>query len=102
MSRLLIRGPPAHHPRGVRLMVELGDRVAELLTFGGEIARVLGGRLDLEGNLLDDRQPVSVETGQLARVVRENPDRGKAEVGEDLVADSPLPRVRRKSEREVG
>ena len=32
-------------------MVELGDRVAELLTFGGEIARVLGGRLDLGGGI---------------------------------------------------
>ena len=82
-------------------MVELRDRVAELLTFRGEVARVLGGRLDLERHLLDDRQPVAVEPRELARIVREDADRRQPEVGEDLVADPPLPRVGREPEREV-
>ncbi len=82
--------------------MELRDRVAELLTFRGEVARVLGVGLDLERHLLDDGQSVAVEPRELARVVREDADRGQPEIGEDLVADPPFPRVGRKPEREVG
>ena len=82
-------------------MVEPRDRVAELLTFRAEVALVLGRRVDLERYLLDDRQSVAVEARQLLRVVREDANRRQPEVGEDLVADPPLPRVGRESEREV-
>ena len=103
MSRLLtFRFLRRVAPETGALVVELRDRVAELLTFRGEIARVLRRGLDLERHLLDDRQPVSVEPGQLARVVGQDPDGRQPEVGEDLVADPPLARVRRKPEREVG
>ena len=83
------------------LVVELRDRVAELLTFRGEVALVLGVGLDLERHLLDDGEPVAVEPRELPRVVREDADRRQPEVGEDLVADAPLPRVGREPEREV-
>ena len=43
-------------------MVELRDRVAELLALRGEVARVLGLRLDLDRHLLDDGQAEAVET----------------------------------------
>ena len=73
----------------------------ELLTFRGEVARVLGLRLDLDRHLLDDGQAEAVEPRELAGVVRQDPDRRQSEVGEDLVPDPPLPCVGREPELEV-
>src|SRR5262249_53576850 len=83
------------------LVVELHERVAELLTFGCQIACVLRIRVDLDRHLLDDRQAVAVEAAELPGIVREDPDGREAEVGEDLVPDPPLARVRGKAELEV-
>src|SRR5262249_28340425 len=69
--------------------------VPELIPLGGQIALVLLVRDDLEADLLDHREAEPVEAGELLRVVREDADRGQAEVGEDLVADPPLARVGR-------
>src|SRR5262249_7386994 len=57
------------------LVMELRDRVAQLLTFGCEVALVLGRRLGLERHLLDNGEAVAVEPGELAGVVREDADR---------------------------
>src|SRR5918994_4417296 len=101
MSRLLIGVLRDRAFEARALVVELRDRVAQLLTFRGEVARVLRRGLDLERDLLDDGQAVAVEARELARVVREDANRRQAEVGEDLVADPPLPRVGREAESEV-
>ena len=66
-----------------------------------EVARILGLRRDLDRDLLDDGETEAVESGELARVVGQDANRRQAEVGEYLVADPPLPRVRRKAELEV-
>ena len=67
--------------------------VSELIPLGGQIAPVLVVRDDLDRHLLDDREPEPVDAGELLRVVREDADRGQAEVGEDLVADPVVARV---------
>ena len=56
---------------------------------------------DLDRHLLDDREPEALDAGELLRVVRQDPDRRQAEVGEDLVADPVLARVGREAELEV-
>src|SRR5262245_6037643 len=66
-----------------------------------EITAVLGRRLDLDRNLLDDGQAEALDPGQLLRIVGEDADRRQPEVGEDLVADPVLARVRRETELEV-
>ena len=71
-------------------MMQLRDRVAELLALRREVARILGLRRDLDRNLLDDGETEAVEPGELARVVGQDANRRQAEVGEYLVADPPL------------
>src|SRR5262249_42214114 len=80
------------------LMVEA---VPELGALRRKVALVLRVGLDLDRHLLDDRQAEALHARGLARVVGEDADRAEAEVGEDLVADAPLPRVGRKAELEV-
>src|SRR4029453_12678891 len=75
--------------------------VAELLALGGEVALVLGVRVDDDRELLRDCQTVALQAGQLLGVVRQDPNRAQAEVGEDLVADPPLSRIGRIAELEV-
>ena len=77
------------------------ESVSELIPLGGQIPPVLVVRDDLERHLLDHVEAEPVEAGDLLRVVREDPDRGEAEVGEDLVADPPVARVHGEAEREV-
>ena len=77
------------------------EPVPELVALRGEVAAVLGVRRHLDRHLLDHRQPVALEPADLLRVVRQDPDRREAEVGEDLVADPPLARVGREAELEV-
>jgi hypothetical protein len=69
--------------------------VPELVPLRLEVAPVLGRRVCLDRNLLDDREAKALDSGQLLGVVREDADRRQAEVGEDLVADSVLARVGR-------
>ena len=75
--------------------------VPELPPLGGQVVAVLVVRRHLDRHLLHDPQPVALEARDLARVVRQDPDRREPEVGEDLVADPPLPRVLREPELEV-
>ena len=76
--------------------------VTQPIPLGGQIPAVLLVRRHLDRQLLGDAQPVRLEAGDLLRVVRQQPDRGQAEVGEDLVADPPLALVGGEAEREVG
>src|SRR5207244_13406878 len=46
-------------------------------------------------------QAVPLQSADRLRVVRQDPDRAEAEVGEDLVADPPVSRIRRKAEFQV-
>ena len=88
--------------RRVALVVELRDRVARASRAsprGSARSRRFGSTS--MRHLLDHREPEPVEAGQLARVVREDPDRRQTEVGQDLVADPPLARVGREAELEV-
>src|SRR5919204_1037815 len=75
--------------------------VAELVTFRGQIANVLGGRRGLDGHLFDHLEPEPFDAGDLLRVVRENSDRRQAEVGEDLVTDPVVAHVGLEAELEV-
>src|SRR5260221_6584972 len=77
------------------------DGMAQLLALRLQVAAVLGVRTDLDRHLLDYRQTESVKAHQLLRIVRENADRGQAEVGEDLIADAVVARVGGKPELEV-
>src|SRR5262245_1952163 len=79
----------------------LPEEVAELVALGVEIAPVLVVREHLDRHLLDDRQAVRLDPLHLARIVREEPDGGQAEVGEDLVPEAVLARVRREAELDV-
>ena len=105
MSRLLIVGRRSGRRRPVSRRAHPGggasDRVAQLVTLRLRGSAVLGVRRDLDRHLLDHGQPVAVEPADLLRVVREDADRRQAEVGEDLVADPVLARVRREAELEV-
>src|SRR6266699_1499722 len=74
--------------QGLVLQVLVMKLVAELVTFRGEILRVLCGRSGLDRHLLDHFEPEALDAGDLLRVVREDADRAQAELGEDLVADS--------------
>src|SRR5205807_1090324 len=49
-----------------------------------------------------DLEAVGLDAGDLARVVRQDPDRREPEVGEDLVADPVLAGVSREAELEIG
>ena len=69
------------------------EAMPELVALGLEVAAVLGVRRRLDGHLFDDRQPEPFDPRELLRVVREDPDRRQAEVGEDLVPDPPVPGV---------
>src|SRR5262245_29065417 len=81
------------------LVVELlADEVTELVALGVEVAPVLVVREHLDRHLLDHGQAVRLYPLHLARIVREEPDGGQAEVGEDLVPEAVLPRVRREPE----
>src|SRR5207244_10469842 len=80
------------------LMVKL---VAELVTFGCQIASVLRRRLGLDRDLLDHLEAVPLDPRDLLRIVRQDPDRREAEVGQDLVADAVVAHVRLEPELEV-
>jgi hypothetical protein len=58
-------------------------------------------RRHLDRHLLGHLQPVRLDARDLLRVVREEAHRRDPEVGEDLVADPPLPLVGGETEREV-
>src|SRR3954468_10184538 len=75
--------------------------MAELRTLRAQVPLVLGVRRNFERQLLGDGQAEALDAGHLARIVREDADRAQPEVGEDLVADSPLARVWREAELEV-
>src|SRR5437773_11282920 len=87
--------------QGLVLQVLVMKLVAELVTFRGEVARVLLRRCRLDRHLLDHLEPESFDTGDLLRVVREDADRGQTELGEDLVADPVVAHVRLKPELDV-
>ena len=57
---------------------------------------------DLERHLLGDLEAVALEADDLARVVRQEPDRVQAQVAQDLRADAVVAQVRREAERLVG
>src|SRR5262245_50673109 len=72
--------------------------VPELLLLGPEILEVLLVGLDLEGHALDDGEPVALDAGTLARVVRDDAHLAHAEVVEDLGADAVVAQVRGEAE----
>src|SRR5215210_2796167 len=77
------------------------EPVAELVALGLQVVPVLGIGRRLDRNLLDHTKPEPLEPRDLLRVVREDPDRRQPEVGEDLVPDAPVPRIRWEPELEV-
>ena len=80
------------------LMVE---PVAELIPLGGQIPPVLVVRRHLDRHLLGHVEAERLQARDLLRVVRQQANRRQPEVGEDLVADPPLPLVGGEAEREV-
>ena len=75
--------------------------MAELISFGCQVALVLDVRRDHNRNLLDDRQPVAGDA-ELARVVRQQANGREPEVDEDLVADPLVALVGAESQLQVG
>src|SRR5262245_5484014 len=72
--------------------------VPELLLLGAEILEVLLVRLHLEGYALDDGEPVALDPGALAGVVRDDAHLADAEVVEDLGAHAVVAQVRGEAE----
>ena len=84
------------------LVVELlAEQMPELVALHVEVAPVLVVGQDLDRHLLDDGQPVGLDALHLARIVREEPDGGQPEVGQDLVPEAVLARVGREAELDV-
>ena len=81
-----VRREVVPHPVALGLHVPLGFRVHP----------------HVERHALGDREPEPVESSVLRRAVGEQPDRGQAQIGEDLGADAVLARVDREPEVEVG
>src|SRR5918992_5989155 len=75
--------------------------VPELVTFRGEIAKVLRRRLRLDRHLLDDCDAEALDPHDLLRVVRQDSNRRQAELGEDLIADPVIAHVWREAELEI-
>ena len=75
--------------------------VAELVAFGREIACVFRRRFGLDRHLLDNGETEAFDSGDLLRIVRQEPDRRQTEHGEDLVTDPVVTHVRLKAEFEV-
>ena len=69
----------------------------ELVLLDGEVASIFRVGRDLDRDLLDHLETEGFDTGDLARVVRQDPDRREPEVGQDLRADPVLARVRREA-----
>src|SRR5688572_522150 len=91
-SRRTLSAIPSHHLQEVPHLVLLRLQV---------LARPVR-RVDLEGNALDDLEPVSSDRDVLGRVVRHQTHLADAEVAEDLRADAVVADVGRESEFLVG
>src|SRR5436309_11862474 len=87
--------------QGLVLQVLVMKLVAELVTFRGEIVRVLCGRRGLDRHLFDHLEPEALDAGDLLRIVREDADGAQAELGEDLVTDPVIAHVRLEPELEI-
>src|SRR5438046_7977340 len=74
---------------------------SELLALRGEIAAVLVVGRHFDRHLLDDLQPVGLDSLHLARIVREESDGRQPEVGENLVPEPVLARVRGETQLDV-
>jgi len=64
------------------------ERVAQPVALGPQVRLVVRVGHVLDRDLVGDREPVAGEAGDLLRVVGEDPDRGEAQVDEDLRADA--------------
>ena len=69
------------------------DGVPQFRALDLQVGAVFLVRDDLERLLRDHREAEAREPRDLLRVVREDPDRGQAEVGQDLRADPVFTRV---------
>src|SRR4051794_34288583 len=69
------------------------EEVPELVTLGAEVAGVLDVLRLHDGDALVHAQAVALEADHLARIVRDRPDRGQAEVEQDLRADAVVAQV---------
>src|SRR5256885_951607 len=88
-------------PQFVEAEILVVQLVRKLVPLGHEVATVLGVGRYLDRHLLHDRQAVALQPADLLRVVRQDPDRRQAQVGEDLVADPPVPCIGGEAELEV-
>src|SRR5688500_3972492 len=84
------------------LLFDVFEEVAELGLLGAEVVHGGVGRLDFEGDALDDAQPRLLHRAQLERVVRHQPDLAQPEVEEHLGALPVLAQVDGESQTLVG
>ncbi len=88
--------------RVVGLFAGLLQLVAELELLGAQVGQVLVVRGHQQRHAADDAQVVALELDELRRVVAHEPQRGDAQVGQDLGADVVRARVDGQAELEVG
>ena len=77
------------------------EPVPELIPLGRQVSPVLVVRRHLDRHLLGHLEAEGLQAGDLLRVVRQQADRRQPELGQDLVADPPLPLVGGEAEREI-
>src|SRR3954447_9378398 len=82
--------------------VEPAEQVTHALALRAQVVLVVRVGLDLQGHPLDDLDAEAVEPAELRRVVRHQPHRRDAEVGEDLRTDAVLAAVGRQPKLQVG
>src|SRR5204863_3884706 len=81
---------------------EAAELVAHLVPFGAEIPGGVLRRGDFEREPFGNRQSVTLEPDQLARVVGQEPHRSDPEVLQDLDADAVVALIRLEAEPLVG
>ena len=77
------------------------EPVSELVALRRQVTAVLGVRRHLDRHLLDHREAVALEPGQLLGVVREDADRAEPEFRKDLVPDAVVAGIGGKAELEI-
>src|SRR5438270_13481343 len=72
--------------------------MAELLAFSGQIASIVGVRMNLDRHLFDDVQAITFESNHFAWVIREQTNGFEAQISQNLRSETILAKVHSKTE----